>query len=84
MAHYQHMVLEYWQQHAPEHYATLKRQRSVKDELERVVALLYDETERELADLRERFPDQSREELRVYAEEIAIDAILPAPADVTG
>ncbi len=81
MGQFQQIVLDYLEHYEPERFEHLKQTRVLRAHLSELVDQLYSETDRAFQQLRERHPDRSHEQLRLYAERLAIAAVLPLTSE---
>ena len=79
MAQFSQIVLDYLRHYQPRKYNELRQQRQLRPVMETLVDALYEETARAFAHLEEAHPDQSEDLLMFFAEEQAVEAVLPHP-----
>ncbi len=84
MAQFQQVVLDYLEHYKPEEYKALKEARRLREHMDELVGILYDETERELRLLKAEYPDKPEGQLRIVAEQMAIASVIPFPTFDSG
>lgn len=76
MSNFQQIVLDHIEENQPLAYAQLVRTRSLRDYMNQMVDILYEETERIQLKLQDQSPEIAPEFHRIEAERIAIESIL--------
>lgn len=79
MAQFQQIVIDYLESYQPEQYEALKSEHRLRERIEELVDVLYDERDRELRTLKAENPDKGDEQLTLFAEQMAIATVLPLP-----
>lgn len=82
MAQFQQIALEYLEHYQPATYQELCASRGLRDHLQTLVERLCADADSAVEQLRPLNLEMSDEQLRHYAEQMAIDAVLPIPTDI--
>ncbi len=81
MAQFQPIILEYLEHYQPETFRELCASKQLRAYLQALVERLYIETDSAAETLRPLNLDMSEDQLQHYAEQMAIEAVLPMPSD---
>ena len=77
MAQFQPIVLKYLEHHLPDLYQQLKVEHQLRAYMDMLVDRLYEEAEHRERRLADEHPGENPERLAIYAEQMAIAAVLP-------